>query len=247
MHHLIQVLDGCQVDCNSVVLSEQVPEVPVEGEVISSSAISRDRHTDMASPSSVAGFVNEVPPVAQTSVPNSVASEETGPLPLYTTDSVAELSHFLFTDCHSLDFNIVQGSFGASGIGGLLRDHYGKVLLRFAKSVGNLDPISAELLTVKEAGTLFRKIFRRSPWSLTIESDNSLVCGWCNNPSTTPNPFKGDIAEICNLMLSIEWRISLVYREAIIEADSLGKRGISWAQHLFWIDQSLEQSLGSND
>ncbi|KAK8584176.1 hypothetical protein V6N12_068424 [Hibiscus sabdariffa] len=88
----VSTADDCQVDHNSVVVSEQVPEVSVEGEAVSSSAVSRGRHTNTTSSSSTAGMESTVPAAAQPSVPDSVAPEEAGPLLLSTTDSAVELS-----------------------------------------------------------------------------------------------------------------------------------------------------------
>ncbi|KAK9008386.1 hypothetical protein V6N11_075284 [Hibiscus sabdariffa] len=53
-----------------------------------------------------------------------------------------------------LKFNVdavVRGSFGEAGIGGVLRDQCGKILMQFSKSIGRSDPTGAELAAIFEA------------------------------------------------------------------------------------------------
>ncbi|KAK8562613.1 hypothetical protein V6N12_010687 [Hibiscus sabdariffa] len=57
-------------------------------------------------------------------------------------------------DAGCLKFNVdaaVKWSFGEAGISGILRDHCGKALIRFSKSIGMSDPIGAELVAIHEA------------------------------------------------------------------------------------------------
>ncbi|KAK8578736.1 hypothetical protein V6N12_069080 [Hibiscus sabdariffa] len=57
-----------------------------------------------------------------------------------------------------LKFNVdgaVKGSFGAAGVGGILRDHFGKVLASFSVLVGKMDATSAEIAIIKEANRIF--------------------------------------------------------------------------------------------
>ncbi|KAL4346365.1 hypothetical protein GQ457_17G012800 [Hibiscus cannabinus] len=51
-------------------------------------------------------------------------------------------------------FNVdgaVKGSFGEAGVGGILRDHNGTVLIRFSESIGFSDPTGAELVAILKA------------------------------------------------------------------------------------------------
>lgn len=75
---------------------------------------------------------------------------------------------------------------GASGIGGVLRDHIGSFLLHFAKQVEADSAIHAEVLAIKE-GML---VAAASKWSGTttfiIESDSSNAVSWFCDPSGAP-------------------------------------------------------------
>ncbi|KAK8492937.1 hypothetical protein V6N11_018754 [Hibiscus sabdariffa] len=50
----------------------------------------------------------------------------------------------------------VKGSYGPTGIGGILRDHSGKVIAEFSKAIGLSDPTSAEIIAFSEALTSLR-------------------------------------------------------------------------------------------
>ncbi|XVF79203.1 hypothetical protein PTKIN_Ptkin14bG0201600 [Pterospermum kingtungense] len=59
---------------------------------------------------------------------------------------------------------------GPAGIGGLLRDHLRKELMRFSKSIGVEDSNVAELLAIREGLILFLSL----PW----ESTEFLIHRW---------------------------------------------------------------------
>ncbi|OMO61022.1 hypothetical protein CCACVL1_23774 [Corchorus capsularis] len=71
----------------------------------------------------------------------------------------------------------VQRKPGPGGIGGILRDHEGKTLLEFSKSVGRVDSNEAEFRAIREA----LLICSASSWALSypviLESDSSNACG----------------------------------------------------------------------
>ncbi|KAE8696343.1 hypothetical protein F3Y22_tig00110674pilonHSYRG00033 [Hibiscus syriacus] len=79
-----------------------------------------------------------------------------------------------FEDTVDLLLCHLQGSVGAAGIGGLLRDHNGETLIRFARHIGQSDSTSAEMVAILEAlpapfkdlaGECF-KICRRQNWKV---------------------------------------------------------------------------------
>ncbi|KAL4302406.1 hypothetical protein GQ457_10G004110 [Hibiscus cannabinus] len=81
-------------------------------------------------------------------------------------------------------FNVdatVKGGDGFAGIGGVLRDHTGKVVTRFSKLIGVSDSTSAKLQEILEAC----RHFASYPWfgvkSLIIESDSELAGRKCGD------------------------------------------------------------------
>ncbi|KAL4388066.1 hypothetical protein GQ457_09G011730 [Hibiscus cannabinus] len=84
-----------------------------------------------------------------------------------------------------LKFNVdgaVSGSFGAAGIGGILRNHENQIVYSFHRSAGFLDPTSAEILAIVEAVSYFLSWRWCSSFRLIIESDSSLAVSWINSP-----------------------------------------------------------------
>lgn len=88
-----------------------------------------------------------------------------------------------------LKFNVdgaALGKPGLAGIGGVLRNHEGRVLIRFSKAVGIEESNIAEILAIREA----LMIFSGFPWArgspLVVESDSSNAVGWVSNPSRVP-------------------------------------------------------------
>ncbi|KAK9003346.1 hypothetical protein V6N11_060910 [Hibiscus sabdariffa] len=125
----------------------------------------------------------------------------------------------------SLKFNTdgaVQGSFGQAGIGGVLRDHDGKVITKFSKSIGHSDPATAQLLAIKEALLVFS-----NQMYLEIESDSNNVGCWIQKPVTTPVVFKKLVLACINAGSNFRWKINLIGTRQNGEADSLAKARIN--------------------
>ncbi|KAK8494415.1 hypothetical protein V6N11_065362 [Hibiscus sabdariffa] len=89
----------------------------------------------------------------------------------------------------------VKGGFGSAGVGGVLRDHSGNVLLKFSNSIGFADPASAELLVIKKALSLFVAYGLVGDVNLQVETDCNNVVAWFRQPSKTPNVFKDLVLE----------------------------------------------------
>ncbi|XVF43014.1 hypothetical protein PTKIN_Ptkin02bG0006400 [Pterospermum kingtungense] len=83
-----------------------------------------------------------------------------------------------------------QGKPDPAGIGGVLRDHIGKELIRFSKAIGVKDSNMAELLAIREALI----VFISSPWvyskGLIIESDSKVATNWVLNPAAAAAAWK---------------------------------------------------------
>ncbi|OMP08802.1 hypothetical protein COLO4_06100 [Corchorus olitorius] len=71
----------------------------------------------------------------------------------------------------SLKFNVdgaSSGSSGMAGIGGVLRDNSGSVLLKFSKNIGQARAAKAELLAIREVVMIFFSI-RMEKYSLLVD------------------------------------------------------------------------------
>ncbi|GMJ10084.1 hypothetical protein HRI_004677600 [Hibiscus trionum] len=110
---------------------------------------------------------------------------------------------------------------------GVLRDHEGLTWCYFSKKIGIADPLTAELLAVKEALILFKS----SPYSqrsaLRLECDSSIAVLWIKNVQTVPEIFKDIVNTILKIRSELEWGIFLIPREENGFADYLAKRGLS--------------------
>ncbi|KAK8996583.1 hypothetical protein V6N11_081850 [Hibiscus sabdariffa] len=88
-----------------------------------------------------------------------------------------------------LKFNtddVVEGSVGKAGIGGVLRDYSSKTLIYFSKSAGVVDVMSAEILALVEV----MKLFGESKWvdkfKVVFECDSKLITEWILRPHIAP-------------------------------------------------------------
>ncbi|XVE56796.1 hypothetical protein DITRI_Ditri04bG0039600 [Diplodiscus trichospermus] len=106
------------------------------------------------------------------------------------------------------------GKPGQAGIGGVLRDHQGNVIIRFSRSVGVADSNLLELMAVKEAFILFLSCSRLHSYILNIESDSRHVVCWVLKPHTTPWRVRHINSHIENLKQQMkDWRIGHIFSE----------------------------------
>ncbi|KAK9000988.1 hypothetical protein V6N11_082782 [Hibiscus sabdariffa] len=120
----------------------------------------------------------------------------------------------------------VKGRFGPTGVGGVLRDHSGNVLLKFSNSIGIADPASAELLAIKKALSLFATPGLIGNVNLQVETNCNNVVAWFRQPSTTPNAFKDLVLECLAMLKDLKWELALVDRSKNSIVDRLAKMGI---------------------
>lgn len=110
-----------------------------------------------------------------------------------------------------------------AGIGGLLRDHMGSVLLKFIKSLGVIDIGLAELLAVREALV----IFRASQWFghkvLIVETDCANVVKWLGKPDSAPASLRNVVSSTSKLGTEFKWHVRHVVRDLNKDADELAK------------------------
>ncbi|KAL4340444.1 hypothetical protein GQ457_08G025700 [Hibiscus cannabinus] len=147
--------------------------------------------------------------------------------PLPTRRSCA--GSWVLSDAGCLKFNVDAASlasFGEAGIGGILRYHYGKILIRFFKSIGISDLTGAELVAIHEAC----QVFSLSPWfrryDLLIESDSLLAVSWIKNPSCSPPCFTTLVTKCHRFFLNLDWKICFDYRERNGQNHLLTREGI---------------------
>ncbi|KAL4366278.1 hypothetical protein GQ457_05G030610 [Hibiscus cannabinus] len=136
-----------------------------------------------------------------------------------------------------LKFNVdaaVCGSFGAAGIGGILRNSGGLPLFKFAESVVYSDPTGAELKAILKACQLFLYSEWRSEGSLIIESDSLLAVNWINNVCQSPAVFCDLVRECSVLLKQHKWRIIFAYRESNCVAHGLAKMGVNRSTDFRW-------------
>ncbi|GMJ13841.1 hypothetical protein like AT4G29090 [Hibiscus trionum] len=128
-----------------------------------------------------------------------------------------------------MKFNVdaaVKWSFGSAGIGGVLRNQDGVILLKFSKHIGRNNPTMAELLGIVEAC----EIYERSSWGaahpVLIESDSSLAVKWINNNDDAPIGFKDVASTISIKCRSNGWKVGFAYRESNDLAHAMARDGL---------------------
>ncbi|KAK8704788.1 hypothetical protein V6N13_048400 [Hibiscus sabdariffa] len=99
----------------------------------------------------------------------------------------------------------LSGTGHDAGIGGVLRDYLGKILLLFSKSVGTIDEV------VKEANLIF--IASRWYKKVNLILDSSLVQQWLTKPHLAPYTLKNEILTVCNNLSNCKLDENLIPRE----------------------------------
>ncbi|XVF83970.1 hypothetical protein PTKIN_Ptkin16aG0537100 [Pterospermum kingtungense] len=145
------------------------------------------------------------------------------------------------TEFGCLKFNVDGSSLGKpgpAGIGGLLRDHEGRVKIRFSKAIGMADSNLAEILAIKEAFVLFAESQWARSHKLIVESDSSDAVSWSNHPTNAPWAMRRYINQIECLKGNIRgWEVVHVRRACNSAADSLAKEAVFRVEEL--VDVSL--------
>ncbi|XVF71505.1 hypothetical protein PTKIN_Ptkin12aG0043200 [Pterospermum kingtungense] len=116
-----------------------------------------------------------------------------------------------------LKFNVDGSSLGnprPSGIGGLLRDHLGRVLISFSKPIGIADSNMAEVMAVREALALFVTSEWVVNYPLILECDSQNTVCWVRNPCDAPWRMRSLFNHICNLLRQTkDWKVVHTLRE----------------------------------
>ncbi|EOY09871.1 Uncharacterized protein TCM_025241 [Theobroma cacao] len=104
-------------------------------------------------------------------------------------ENIRPLTVWEKSGANAIKFNVdgaANGSPGEAGIGGLLRNEKGEVLIKFSKAIGRGDLNLAEYLSIKEAFILFSNSIWAHNHSFVIKSDSRNAIRWINDPSKTP-------------------------------------------------------------
>ena len=124
-----------------------------------------------------------------------------------------------------LKFNVngaARGKLGLAGIGGVLLNDKGEVLLMFPKSVGIRDSNEVEVLAILEAFQIFLASFHGP---LVVESDSTNVVGWLLKPDSRPWKFQFHFNTLKKISASLVVSFAHVIRRANSMADALAKQG----------------------
>ncbi|KAK8984755.1 hypothetical protein V6N11_020070 [Hibiscus sabdariffa] len=134
-------------------------------------------------------------------------------------------------EAEALKFDIdgaVSGSFGPAGIGGVLRNHEGKMLCYFSKNVGVIDAPTAELLVIKEAGILFKSSKWARSHHLFVECDSNNVVHWIRMLIFLQLRLEESSSAFWPRVEGLDWQVFLIARvQNTLAADNLAKKGIS--------------------
>ena len=140
---------------------------------------------------------------------------------------------------NSLFFNVdgaVTNPPGPAGIGGVLRDHNGKIMCVFSSYVGIQDVVTAELLAIIRACdmvSLREELFLKP---LTVISDSNTVVNWILGSSPELNKHEQIIGDIRRWLGLHNWvRVEYRSRWSNSFADTLAKKGLnSGIDELWW-------------
>ncbi|KAK9041513.1 hypothetical protein V6N11_016611 [Hibiscus sabdariffa] len=129
----------------------------------------------------------------------------------------------------AVKFNVdaaVNGVVGPTGIGGVLKDHTGKILLCFSKYIGFSDPTSAELQGILEACCCFVGSQWVGTESLIIESDSEIAVNWIKRHFSVPASFKELVGKCKEYIDRYKLDIVFMFRERNSEVHRLAKEGL---------------------
>ncbi|XP_017976498.1 PREDICTED: uncharacterized protein LOC18599364 [Theobroma cacao] len=147
-----------------------------------------------------------------------------------TASSITDIYRFPAIGANAIKFNVdgaANGGSGEAGIGGLLRNEKGEVLIKFSKAIGRGDLNLAEYLSIREAFILFSSSIWAHNHSFVIESDSRNAIRWINDPSKTPWRLRKWMLHIEVLKKrATDWKIRHTLREGNREADLLAKEGV---------------------
>ncbi|KAL4385238.1 hypothetical protein GQ457_15G008200 [Hibiscus cannabinus] len=112
------------------------------------------------------------------------------------------------------------------GVGGVLRNHQGVILLEFSRNIGTGSSLLAEILAIKFAVDYFINSEWSSKSRLIIESDSKVAVDWIACPISSHPTFLRLIKGINYFFATGRWLLRHINRGQNIFADNLAKKGI---------------------
>ncbi|KAE8660004.1 hypothetical protein F3Y22_tig00116959pilonHSYRG00312 [Hibiscus syriacus] len=111
------------------------------------------------------------------------------------------------------------------GIGGILRDHDGNILLSFSASIGSGSPVQAKILAIDFA----IKLFLESRWfnGLIAESDCAAVVNWLFNPCSIPSEWATLLHPIGAMLSQENFEVNFNARKCNFAANQRAKSAYS--------------------
>ncbi|KAE8691376.1 hypothetical protein F3Y22_tig00110890pilonHSYRG01134 [Hibiscus syriacus] len=140
-----------------------------------------------------------------------------------------------------LKFNVdgaVKGRFSMASIGGILRDHNGVCFARFSKSIGELDPNSAELVVILEVSEIMSTTVGVHHNNMILEFDSLSSVSWIKNLNFSLAHLTGLVSRCKVMCTRHNWVIKFIHRERNIDAHNLDKEGISRVVVLLWLKEN---------
>ena len=120
-------------------------------------------------------------------------------------------------------------------IGGVLRDHAGKILCVFSSHLGFQDVILAELLAILRALVLFGSNPELIYRPLTVISDSKIAVRWIMNGSPDFNSHEQIVGEIRKWLNSFDQAtVEFHLRSSNSFADTLAKKGLKAGVNDLW-------------
>ncbi|KAK3231468.1 hypothetical protein Dsin_003349 [Dipteronia sinensis] len=128
-----------------------------------------------------------------------------------------------------LKFNVdgaARGSMGKAGIGGVLRDHTGRVLCTFSKFIGNTDAITAEMQAIATACDISASKPELEGKRIVFVSDSQTAVSWINSSGFGNVEHSKTIYDIRCLLCKLgQASVEFNPRDTNFSADRLAKQG----------------------
>ncbi|KAK3231069.1 hypothetical protein Dsin_002950 [Dipteronia sinensis] len=128
-----------------------------------------------------------------------------------------------------MEFNVdgeARGSTGQSGIGGVLRDHTGRVLCIFSKFIGNTDAITAEMQAIATSCDISAFKPELEGKRIVFVSDSQTAVSWINSSGfSNVEHSKTNYNILCLLCKLGQASVEFNPKDTNFSADRLAKQG----------------------
>ena len=139
---------------------------------------------------------------------------------------------------NNLVFNVdgsVRSSYGHAGIGGVLRDHHGKVLCFFSSFVGVQDATAAEIMAIAKACELLGTRTELIGRCISIASDSKIAVDWVKSRGLANTNHMQLIQFICNSLDRLgKASVDYCLRSSNSYTDILAKKGAAGCEEVCW-------------